>query len=98
LWYYLSLKLRLTSLRTRFVNEAVKCLEDDIIENPVVGDIGLVFGTGFAPFRGGPFRYLDQVGVTEYVNMMNRFADKYGPQFEPCDLMKEYAVTNKRFH
>jgi 3-hydroxyacyl-CoA dehydrogenase len=59
-----------------FINEAAKCLEDEIIENPVVGDIGLVFGTGFAPFRGGPFRYLDQVGVQGYVNMMNGFVDK----------------------
>lgn len=82
----------------RFVNEAAKCLEDEIIENPVVGDIGLVFGTGFAPFRGGPFRYLDQVGVANYVGMMNGFADKYGPQFEPCQLLKDYAATNKKFH
>ena len=83
---------------SRFVNEAVKCLEDEIIENPVVGDIGLVFGTGFAPFRGGPFRYLDQVGASSYVNMMNGFADKYGPQFEPCQLLKDYAATGKKFH
>mmetsp|Transcript_130981 Transcript_130981/g.195177 ORF Transcript_130981/g.195177 Transcript_130981/m.195177 type:complete len:796 (-) Transcript_130981:25-2412(-) len=82
----------------RFVNEAAKCLEDEIIENPVVGDIGLVFGTGFAPFRGGPFRYLDQVGVSSYVDMMDGFADKYGGQFEPCQLLRDYAATNKKFH
>jgi 3-hydroxyacyl-CoA dehydrogenase len=81
-----------------FVNEAAKCLEDEIIENPVVGDIGLVFGTGFAPFRGGPFRYLDQVGVQQYVDLMNGFTDKYGPQFEPCQLLKDYAASGKKFH
>mmetsp|Transcript_29382 Transcript_29382/g.80711 ORF Transcript_29382/g.80711 Transcript_29382/m.80711 type:complete len:806 (+) Transcript_29382:54-2471(+) len=85
-------------LVSRFVNEAAKCLEDEIIANPVVGDVGLVFGTGFAPFRGGPFRYLDQVGVSNYVSMMNGFVDKYGEQFEPCQLLKDYAVSNKKFH
>jgi enoyl-CoA hydratase/long-chain 3-hydroxyacyl-CoA dehydrogenase len=83
---------------SRFVNEAAMCLQDEIIDNPVVGDIGLVFGTGFAPFRGGPFRYLDQVGVAQYVDRMNYFAEKYGPQFEPCQLLKDYAATNKKFH
>ena len=82
----------------RFINEAAKCLEDEIIENPVVGDIGLVFGTGFAPFRGGPFRYLDQIGVSNYVDTMNGFADKYGAQFEPCQLLKDYAAADKKFH
>ena len=83
---------------SRFVNEAVKCLEDEIIADPVVGDIGLVFGTGFAPFHGGPFRYIDQVGADKYVAMMNGFAERYGPQFEPCDLLKDYAVSGKKFH
>jgi len=83
---------------SRFVNEAAKCLEDEIIANPVVGDIGLVFGTGFAPFRGGPFRYLDQIGISGYVDMMNSFADKYGPQFEPCQLLKDYATTGRKFY
>lgn len=82
----------------RLVNEAAKCLEDEIIANPVVGDIGLVFGIGFAPFRGGPFRYLDQYGVGKYVSMMNGFAEKYGPQFEPCQLLKDYAAQGKKFH
>lgn len=84
-------------LVSRFVNEAVKCVEDEIIESPEVGDIGLIFGTGFAPFRGGPFTYLDQVGVSQYVDMMNGFADKYGPQFEPCQLLKDHAASGKKF-
>jgi enoyl-CoA hydratase/long-chain 3-hydroxyacyl-CoA dehydrogenase len=83
---------------SRLVNEAAKCLEDEIIADPVVGDIGLVFGTGFAPFRGGPFRYLDQIGVAGYVDMMHLFADKYGPQFEPCQLLKDYAASDKKFY
>eukprot|EP00565_Helicotheca_tamesis_P007871 CAMPEP_0185723170 /NCGR_PEP_ID=MMETSP1171-20130828/99_1 /TAXON_ID=374046 /ORGANISM="Helicotheca tamensis, Strain CCMP826" /LENGTH=819 /DNA_ID=CAMNT_0028390837 /DNA_START=33 /DNA_END=2492 /DNA_ORIENTATION=+ len=83
---------------SRFVNEAVKCLEDEIIADPVVGDIGLVFGTGFAPFRGGPFRYLDTVGVSKYCDIMNGFAEKYGPQFEPCQLLKDHAASGKNFH
>ena len=80
------------------VNEAAKCLEDSIIADPVVGDIGLVFGTGFAPFRGGPFRYLDQAGVAQYVDKMNRLADTYGPQFEPCQILKDHAASGKKFH
>lgn len=83
---------------TRFVNEAAKCLEDEIIGGPVQGDIGMVFGTGFAPFRGGPFRYLDTVGVGKHVDLMNRLADTYGSQFEPCQLLQDYAVTGKKFH
>merc|ERR1712048_133940 len=83
---------------TRFVNEAAKCLEDEIIANPIVGDIGLVFGTGFAPFRGGPFRYLDTIGTDHFVGKMNNLAAKYGSQFEPCQLLKDYAVSGKKFH
>ena len=85
-------------IASRLINEAAKCLEDEIIENPVAGDIGLVFGIGFAPFKGGPFRYLDAVGVSSYVDRMNGFADTFGEQFEPCQLLKDYAATNKKFH
>ena len=85
-------------IASRLVNEAAKCLEDGIIDNPVDGDIGLVFGIGFAPFKGGPFRYMDAVGVTSYVDRMNRFADELGEQFEPCQLLKDYAASGKKFH
>jgi len=85
-------------IASRLVNEAAKCLEDEIVENPVAGDIGLVFGIGFAPFKGGPFRYLDSVGVSSYVDRMNGFADALGEQFEPCQLLKDYAASGKKFH
>lgn len=86
-------------LVSRFVNEAVKCLEDDIIVNPQQGDIGMVFGTGFAPFHGGPFRYLDTVGIDKYVDKMKQLEETYNaPWFEPCQLLKDYALSGKKFH
>eukprot|EP00752_Nemacystus_decipiens_P013276 g11763.t1 len=82
----------------RFVNEAVLCLQEGIIASPVDGDIGAVFGMGFPPFRGGPFRLLDQRGVGAYADMMNRLADEHGEQFRPCQLMMDHAREDKKFH
>merc|ERR1712146_75653 len=79
----------------RFVNEAAMCLQDGIIDNPVDGDIGAVFGIGFPPFRGGPFREVDRIGAQNYVDMMNSFADKYGEQFKPAQIRQDYAKANK---
>ena len=83
---------------SRFVNEAAYCLQDGIIRSPVDGDIGAVFGIGFPPFLGGPFRMLDIQGTQKFVDRMLRYRDAKGPQFEPCELLKEYAVSGKKFH
>jgi len=82
----------------RFVNEALFCLQDGVIENPVDGDIGAVFGVGFPPFRGGPFRELDRIGAQTYVDTMKSYADKYGPQFEPAQIIVDMAKQSKKFH
>ena len=80
------------------VNEAVLCLQEGIIANPVDGDLGAVFGTGFLPFTGGPFRYIDHLGIEKMVQTMNELAEKFGPKFEPADLLVQMAKTNKKFH
>jgi len=81
----------------RFINEAVLCLQDGIIDSAQDGDMGAIFGIGFPPFHGGPFRYVDNFGVAKYVAMMEGFAAQYGEQFTPCDMLKEYAAENKKF-
>lgn len=82
----------------KFVNEAAYCLQDGIIRSPADGDIGAVFGIGFPPFRGGPFRMLDNEGTAQFVDKMLRFRDAKGPQFEPAQILKDYAASGKKFH
>ncbi len=85
-------------LMGRFVNEAMLCLQDGIISSPVDGDIGAVFGIGFPPFLGGPFRFIDTFGAQKYVDTMKRFEAKMGPQFTPCQLVVDLARKGGKFH
>jgi 3-hydroxyacyl-CoA dehydrogenase len=82
----------------RFINEAAFCLQDGIIRAPADGDIGAVFGIGFPPFLGGPFRMLDSTGTSKIVDQMLRYRDAKGPQFEPAQILKDYAASGKKFH
>lgn len=79
------------------INEAALCLEEGIIKEPRDGDIGAVFGLGFPPFRGGPFRYIDALGAAEIVNKMNHLKSK-GKRFAPVPIIEEYAKSNKTFY
>ena len=89
------IQLRTTLL---MVNEAVLCLQEGIIETPQDGDLGAIFGIGFRPFTGGPFRYLDQVGSDYVVKELERLKKLYGDRFSPCDLLLEYAKSTKSFY
>lgn len=82
----------------RFINEAAFCLQDGIIRAPADGDIGAVFGIGFPPFLGGPFRMLDSIGTQNVVDAMYTLRDLKGPQFEPAQILVDYATAGKKFH
>ena len=80
------------------LNEAVRCLDEGIIRSARDGDIGAIFGIGFSPFLGGPFRYMDQFGLPELVEKMNEFSEKYGDRYAPCDALLTLAGEGKTFH
>ncbi|MCC6515783.1 MAG: enoyl-CoA hydratase/isomerase family protein [Chitinophagales bacterium] len=79
------------------VNEAALCLQENIIESPLDGDIGAVFGLGFPPFRGGPFRYIDSVGAQKVVDILNDLTARFGERFEPAQILLDYAKSGKKF-
>jgi len=80
------------------VNEAARCLEEGVLRSARDGDIGAVFGLGFPPFRGGPFRYADAVGVEEILGWLDTLDGRFPQRFKPAPLIVEMARTRRRFY
>jgi 3-hydroxyacyl-CoA dehydrogenase/enoyl-CoA hydratase/3-hydroxybutyryl-CoA epimerase len=79
------------------VNEAVRCLEEGIVRSPRDGDIGAVFGIGFPPFRGGPFRYIDALGAGAILAQLEDLEGRFPGRFAPAELLVQYARRNEHF-
>jgi 3-hydroxyacyl-CoA dehydrogenase/enoyl-CoA hydratase/3-hydroxybutyryl-CoA epimerase len=82
----------------RMVNEAVLCLSSGILRNARDGDVGAVFGLGFPAFRGGPFRYVDEVGAEEIVRRLRGFEKELGMRFTPAPRLLEMAGEGRAFY
>jgi len=81
-----------------FVNEALRCLGEGILRNPRDGDIGAIFGLGFPPFRGGPFRWVDAIGPAEVLRRTESYRTRFGARFEPAPTLVNLAKNNGRFY
>ena len=76
--------------------ETVRCLEDNIVDTAAEADMGLIFGIGFPPFRGGALRYIDSIGVAEFCKIADKYAD-LGALYTPTAGMREMAKAGKKF-
>lgn len=77
--------------------ETVRCLEEGIIASPAEADMGLVYGLGFPPFRGGVFRYIDTVGLDKIVALADQYAD-LGELYQVTDTMRDMAANGKTYY
>jgi 3-hydroxyacyl-CoA dehydrogenase/enoyl-CoA hydratase/3-hydroxybutyryl-CoA epimerase len=80
------------------LNEAALCLEEKVIASTRDGDIGTVFGIGFPPFRGGPFRYLDIMGAATVLAKLKQYQQQFGERFKPAPNLEKMAQANGRFY
>jgi 3-hydroxyacyl-CoA dehydrogenase / enoyl-CoA hydratase / 3-hydroxybutyryl-CoA epimerase len=82
----------------QMLNEAVRTLEEGIIASARDGDIGAIFGIGFPPFLGGPFRYIDQLGAANLVAQLRNLQSRFGERFTPAPLLIQMAEQQQRFY
>ncbi len=82
----------------QMVNEAARCLESGILRSARDGDVGAVFGLGFPPFFGGPFRYADTLGARKLVERLEYFAGLHGERYVPAKILYELAARDASFY
>jgi 3-hydroxyacyl-CoA dehydrogenase/enoyl-CoA hydratase/3-hydroxybutyryl-CoA epimerase len=80
------------------VNEAAWCRHEGVLFNNESADLGAVFGIGFPPMEGGPFRYVDRMGAAEIVSRLNALESAHGRRFAPCPLLVRMAEKSETFY
>jgi len=79
------------------LNEAARCLQDSVLRSARDGDVGAVYGIGFPPFRGGPFRYMDTLGIPRLVQELEELNGRFPGRFEPAQILVDMARSAMRF-
>jgi len=78
------------------VNEVARCLEEGIVASPFEADMSLIYGIGFPPFRGGACRYVDQMGVANFVALADQYKS-LGKLYDAPKLLRDMAASGKKF-
>ncbi|MDO6460620.1 fatty acid oxidation complex subunit alpha FadB [Granulosicoccaceae sp. 1_MG-2023] len=77
--------------------ETVRCLEDGIVDSPTEADMGLVYGIGFPPFRGGALQYIDSIGVAQFCALCDKYAS-LGKAYEPTEKLRAMGEAGETFY
>ena len=80
------------------LNEAARCIEEGIIRSPRDGDVGAVFGIGFPPFRGGPFRYMDSIGIDQLLQQLDDLNVRFPGRYEAAAILLTMARAGAHFY
>ena len=91
-------KLFLDRLILPMINEAARVLEENVVEAPEDVDFGMIMGSGWAPFRGGPLRYADSLGAAKIVTDLESLAGRFGESFRPSARLQSMAAGGRRFY
>ncbi len=78
------------------VNEVIRCLEEGVVDTAAEADMGLIYGIGFPPFRGGPIRYLETLGLDNFIAMADKYAH-LGEIYQVTDGLREMAKSGKSY-
>ena len=80
------------------INEAARCLDEGIVRSARDVDLGMIFGTGFAPFRGGLLKYADAEGLDKIITILNEYSKTYGARFTPSKSLLKIQKSGKGFY
>lgn len=80
------------------LNEAAACLEDKLVAGPADVDFAMIMGTGFAPFRGGPLRYADSLGIPQLCEDLEHLSGRGEERFAPCALLSDMLNEGRTFY
>ena len=78
--------------------ECARCFAEGVLETPQDGDLGAIFGWGFAPFTGGPFSHMDTIGIANVVAILDGLAQRHGDRFTPPQLLRDMAAKGETFY
>lgn len=89
-------------LKNRFLYrqaiEVARCFEEGVLNDPESGDVGAIFGWGFAPWTGGPISFIDTVGAKDFVEMADKLAGQFGPRFTPTQQLRDMSAKGEKFY